>query len=177
MSDVSPDSARVIFVPAGPPTRGVVFVHACRRAFAPHLETFLHAALGRIDRVDWVVQPLMPGMWCADIAWRGPAGSAAAVMSQMLRIPGIFAEATQEPTATTAGMRYALTPELGLWSSATDAHGNSVLNEAQIRSAMQQPVEQIPLRLAQLLGEPWDAVLEPLRASAQRPPAPLVRVV
>ena len=177
MSGVSPDSPRVIPVSAGSPTRGVVFVHACRRAFAPHVESFLHAALGSIGRVEWGVQPLLPGMWCADIAWRGPAGSAAALMSQMGRIPGIFVEATQEPTATTAGMRYALTPELGLWSAAMDAHGNVVLNEAQIRLAMQESAEQMPLTLAQLLGEPWDAVLEPLRASAQRAPAPLVRVV
>lgn len=177
MSDVHPDSPRAIPMPAGPATRGVVFIHACRRAFAPHVESVLHSALGPTLRIDWVVQPVLPGMWCADIAWRGPAGSAAAAMSQMLRFPDIHVEATQEPTASTPGMRYALAPDLGLWSCAMDAHGNVMLNEAQIRLAMQEPSGQVSVRLAHLLGEPWDAVLEPLRAGAQRPAAPLVRVV
>ena len=162
---------------AAAPTRGWLFFHACRKAYAPHVESELARLLSARVSIQWATQTMRPGSCRADIEWRGAAGTAAAVMSSLRMFPGLHAEATEEATACTPGMRYALVPQLGLWSGVMGAAGEVLLSEHQIQAAMALPEAHMRTHLNRALGQPWDEVLEPMRADAQRIPTTLLRVI
>lgn len=159
------------------PTRGWLFLHACRKAFVPHLESELARLFGTRTSIEWATQTLRPSSCRADIEWRGAAGTAARLMSSLRTFPGLHAEVTEEATADTPAMRFALVPDLGLWSGVMGAAGEVLLSEHQILAAMALPEAQMRMHLNQAMGQPWDALLEPMRAEAQRIPTTLLRVI
>lgn len=159
------------------PTRGWVFVHSCRRAFFPHVESVLAEVLGSSHQLQWTTQPAIPNTWRTDVAWRGAASTSARLLHRLRMFPNIYVEVTEEPTPLTDGIRYALVPDLGLWSGAMNAHGDVVLNEEQVRSALRLNERDMQAQLRALLGQPWDEVLEPLRSSSDRVNTPLLRVM
>ena len=64
---------------AVPGTRGVVYLHCCPSAIAPHVEWALAGVLGRPARLQWTGQPAAPPHLRAEATWtragrhRGPA--------------------------------------------------------------------------------------------------------
>jgi hypothetical protein len=74
-----------------------------------------------------------------------------------------------------AGELFRFTPELGVLRNQTDGAGNILLTELQINKALNNSFEEDELRSAlnQILGIPWEEVLEPLRAIDQSELIPL----
>jgi hypothetical protein len=80
-------------------------------------------------------------------------------------------EVTEEPSAGVDGGRWSHTPELGIFHAVTDAHGNVLVPEDRVRSAMstQEPAVMVAdLELA--LGRAWDDELEPFRYAGEGAP-------
>src|ERR1700754_2171742 len=79
-----------------PPTRGVVFMHCCPSAIAPHVEWALAGVLGRPARLHWTAQPAAPGHLRAEAAWTGPIGTAARLAASLRAWPMLVYEVTED---------------------------------------------------------------------------------
>jgi hypothetical protein len=74
------------------------------------------------------------------------------------------------------GIRYAHTPDLGIFFTLTDAAGNSMVGEDRIRYAIelaQGDAAELEHELARALGCAWDDELEPFRQSATNVVTPI----
>lgn len=150
----------------------VLHVHACPPPVVPHLEWAVAGALGVPVRMAWAPQPAQPGAVRAEVAWRAPAGTATRVASALRSYDVLRYEVTEEPSPGADGVRCSFTPELGLFVGSTSANGDVVVGEDRLRAAVLAartggPLEQA---LARLLGEAWDAELEPYRRGAEGAP-------
>lgn len=148
------------------PARGVVFVHSCPRALVAHVEWALTSLLGPGTRISWDLQPVLPGTHRCEVAWRGRAGTAAAVASELRSFPGLRFEVTQDPGSDWEGERYCCTPSLGIFRSAMGPHGDVVIAEDRLRSALARSADgdsDLADEVRALLGTAWDTELEPFR--------------
>lgn len=146
------------------PARGVVFLHSCPRALASHVEWALAAAVGEPVSIDWSEQSLVPGALRAELLWSGPAGFAAQLASALRAFGKLRYEVTEDAFAGREGERYASTPALGLFRASIGAHGDVLVHEERLRSALSCS-DDLAGEIARLIGTPWDDELEPFRAS------------
>ena len=149
---------------------GVLFVHSCPKALAPHVEWALAREIGRTVKLAWDPQPLMPGFVRATADWRGPAGTAPAVASSLFGWQQLRFEISEDASRFADGGRWMHTPALGIFHMQTDRAGNGVLSEHAIHAAIvgaagDPDVLARELRLA--LGEAWDEELEPFRGAEE----------
>jgi hypothetical protein len=162
------------------PTGGVVFIHSAPWALRPHIEWALSAELGAPLRFDWQPQEAEPRACRAEAAWSGPAGSAARLATTLRRFPGLRFEVTEDPTAQSEGLRFAYTPDLGLFHAQTDPAGDLVVTENQLRAVLrhcQGDPAKLLHHLSELLGERWDEELEPFRLAGAVQPTGWLRAV
>ena len=145
-------------------TRGVLFVHACPRAVAAHLEWALGSALGVAIHLDWADQPVAPGQLRSELVWTGEVGTASLIASALNAFPMIRYEVTEEPADGHPGERYAATPNLGLFRADMGEHGDIMVSEERLRSVLNgsEPAE-LGEMISRLIGDPWDDELEPFR--------------
>jgi len=155
-----------------PLVRGVVFIHSCPRALISHVEWCLTNLLGPGVRLHWDDQPVQPGSQRCELGWKATAGTASRIASELRAFPGLRFEVTQEPSASTEGERYACTPSLGIFRAALSHHGDVVVNEERIRSAMARAAagEDLANELRTLLGSAWDEELEAFRFAGEGAP-------
>lgn len=149
---------------------GVLFVHSCPKALVPHVEWALAHEIGRVVKLDWSPQPLLPSTMRAEAIWRGPVGTAAEVASSLFGWQQLRFEITEDQTALTAGGRWMHTPVLGIFHMQTDAAGNGVLSEDAVRAAIigaEGDADRLSRELRLALGEAWDEELEPFRAAEE----------
>lgn len=149
-------------------TTGVLFVHSCPKALVPHVEWALAREIGRVVKLDWSPQPLMPHTMRASIEWRGAAGTACAVASSLFGWQQLRFEVTEDQSSASNGGRWMHTPALGICHLQTDTAGNSVLTEQAIHRAIEQgggEAAAIAQQLRAALGEAWDHELEPFRVA------------
>lgn len=152
--------------------RGVVFIHCCPRALMPHVEWSLASVLGPAARLQWTDQPVMPGTQRAEVGYCAPSGTASKLASNLRAFPGLRFEVTAEPNAYGEGERYAYTPELGIFHATTNIHGDIMINEERLRSAMAKVADGQVLhtQINQLLGTAWDDELEAFRYAGEGAP-------
>ena len=146
-------------------TRGVLFVHSAPRALCPHIEWATGSVLGTRVSLDWTQQPAAPGLFRAEHSWVGPAGTGAQLTSSLRGWTHLRYEVSEEPSLGVDGGRWSHTPELGIFHAVTDVHGNAVVPEDRIRSAMTHmpDVDRVQQELDLALGQAWDDELEPFR--------------
>lgn len=147
---------------------GVLFVHSCPKALAPHVEWALAREIGRTVRLEWTPQPLMPGFVRATANWRGPAGTASAVASSLFGWQQLRFEITENASRVGDGGRWMHTPSLGIFHMQTDRAGNGVLTEHAIQAAIVGAAgdpELLARELRLALGQSWDEELEPFRSA------------
>lgn len=150
---------------------GVLLVHACPRALAPHLEWALASVFDAPVRPEWQDQPLLPAHLRAELGWHGAAGTAARIASALLPMNGLRFEVTVDPADGRPGERFAVTPTLGLFRADTGEHGDLMLHEDRIRAVLRSVAGadanagDIVVGLHRLLGTPWDDELEPFRVT------------
>lgn len=150
--------------------RGVLFVHACTSAVAPHLEWALARVFGASVDVDWAPQPVAPGSVRAEIVWHGPVGTASRIASSLVAFSTIRFEVTEDPADGREGERYAVTPALGLFRGTIGSHGDVLVHEDRLRSLIvgaraggADQIAEVIEEVDRLIGSPWDEELEPYR--------------
>ena len=150
---------------AGAITRGVLFVHSAPRALCPHVEWAAGNVLGVRVAMDWTVQPAGAGFYRAELSWQGVQGTGAKLASALRGWAHLRYEVTEEASHGADGSRWSHTPELGIFHTATDVHGNVVVPEDRIRAALEFGDDPVRLRdeLDLALGQAWDDELEPFR--------------
>jgi hypothetical protein len=154
-------------------TRGVVFVHSAPPALCPHVEWALAGQLGVRVSLDWIVQPAAPGTLRAELSWTGDAGTGARIVSALRGWALLRFEVTEEPTAGSEGTRYSVTPALGVFAATTGLHGDVLVPEDRLRSAVARALESgLPVTDAvdAVLGKAWDDELEPFRRAGEGAP-------
>lgn len=146
-------------------TRGVLYVHSATRAMCPHIEWAAGNALGRSVALEWSEQPAGPGLLRAETIWQGQQGTGARLASALRGWEHVRYEVTEEPSFGSDGGRWSHTPGLGIFHAVTDAHGNIVVPEDRIRTAIEAGGNAADLKRAMdlALGTAWDEELEPFR--------------
>ena len=149
---------------------GVLFVHSCPRALSPHLEWALTRIFGASVALDWSEQPIEPGAVRAEVVWNGPVGMGARIASALLAFTGVRYEVTEDASPGREGERFAATPALGLFRASIGVHGDVMVSEERLRSAMGHVRTRggevsLAEEISRLIGEPWDVELEAFRCS------------
>ncbi len=150
---------------AGALTRGVAFVHSSPRALCRHIEWAASNVLGYNVSFEWVPQPAEPGTVRAELSWSGEQGTGARLASALRGWTHLRYEITEEPSLGADGGRWSHTPELGIFHTMTDVHGNAVVSEDRVRAALEHAADPRRLRaeLDLAIGQAWDDELEPFR--------------
>ncbi len=159
--------------------RGVVFMHCCPSALAPHVEWALAGVLGRPVRLEWTGQPAAPQHLRAEATWTGTAGTAARLAASLRAWPMLVFEITEDGTAETDGERLAYVPGRGFHRRAVSANGDVVVGEERLRGllARARTAEDYEHGITDLLGVAWDAELEPYRLGGDGAPVTLLHQV
>jgi hypothetical protein len=109
----------------------------------------------------------------AELSWQGPAGTASKIASALRGWAMLRFEVTEEPTATSEGERYSATPALGIFAAITSVHGDILVAENRLRTALEATsagTATLSEEIDRLLGRPWDEELEPFRYAGDGAP-------
>ena len=180
--------------------RGVLHVHCAPPALCPHIEWAVAGVLGVPVSMPWVDQPASPGSVRAELLWQSKAGAGGAITSALASWNLIRFEATEDASPGCDAVRYSHTPSLGTFSAVVAANGDVMIPENRLRAAMSLAASaksadsaaggqgelhglrelhaprhpalggSLEDELALLLGEPWDAELEPFRRAGDGAP-------
>lgn len=162
-----------------PNTTGVVFLHCCPAALAPHVEWALAGVLSRPVRLQWSAQPAAPQHLRAEATWTGPVGTASSLAGALRPWPMLVFEITQSATPVSDGERLAYVPGRGFHRSLISVNGDVVVGEERLRGLLSRArsAEDYAHGLAELLGSSWDAELEPYRQGGDGGPITLLHQV
>ena len=166
-------TARTANRPEGAGTRGILYVHSAPSALCPHIEWAVGGVLGLAVSLDWTPQPAQSGTYRAELSWTGSAGSAAEIASALRGWSHLRFEITEEPTASSEGVRYSYTPELGVFHAVTGLHGDIMIPEDRIKAAVVKSAlgdTVLEAEINKLLGKPWDDELETFRHAGEGAP-------
>ena len=144
-------------------TTGVVYVHASPAAVCPHVEWALSSTLSARADLRWKPQPAMPGQLRAVANWVGPVGTGARLANALRSWPVLRFEVTEDPSPGVDGQRFCHTPQLGLWSGAMSANGDTIVGEMRLRALMASGADAMLAELDSVLGTAWDEALESYR--------------
>lgn len=153
--------------------RGVLYVHSAPPALCPHVEWAAAGVLGVPVAMPWVNQPAAPGMMRAELGWQGPPGTAGAITSALAGWNRLRFEVTEEASSGCDAVRYSYAPDLGTFTAVTGGNGDILVPEQRLRAAVARARNggaSLQEELSRLLGEPWDAELEPFRYAADGAP-------
>ena len=178
--------------------RGVLQVHCAPPALCPHIEWAVAGVLGVPVSMPWVDQPASPGAMRAELQWTGKPGAGGAITSALASWNLLRFEVTEDASPGCDPVRYSHTPALGTFSAVVSASGDILVPEGRLRAAMalaalatsgsgrtegklgslrdlhgpRHPAlaGSLEAELGLLLGEPWDAELEPFRRAGDGAP-------
>jgi hypothetical protein len=162
-----------------PITRGVVFIHCCPSALAPHAEWAIAGELGRPVRLEWTAQPVAPMHLRAEADWTGSIGTAHKLAAALRPWPMLVFEITENGTSSSDGERLAYVPGRGFHRSTISANGDVLVGEERIRGLLDRArtADDYAHGLSDLIGEAWDAELEPYRRGGDGSPVTLLHQV
>ena len=145
---------------------GVLLLHSCPRAVAPHVAWALSTVFaGRIEP-DWQEQALVPGSLRAELVWTARPGTAARIASALRAFGQVRCEVTEDARPGRLGERYSMTPTLGLFRADIGEHGDVLIPEERLRSALARVQGHgLAREIERLLGADWDDELEPFRCT------------
>jgi hypothetical protein len=146
-------------------TQGVVFVHSCPSAVAPHVEWAIGSVMGVPVHLEWSAQPVAPGQLRAEASWSGPVGTASRIAAALRSWSMLRFEVTEEPTAAADGERLSYLPGRGFHRSVVSVSGDLMVSEERLRGllARARSADELVHGVHELLGSSWDAELEPYR--------------
>jgi len=150
-----------------------VYVHSAPPALCPHVEWAAAGILGVPVTVPWVIQTAAPGMMRGELGWQGRPGTAGAITSALAGWNRLRFEVTEEASPGCDAVRHSYTPSLGTFTAVTGGNGDILVPENRLRAAMALAADgrmSLEDELSRLLGEPWDAELEPFRYAGEGAP-------
>ncbi|HXZ65307.1 MAG TPA: DUF3145 domain-containing protein [Streptosporangiaceae bacterium] len=178
--------------------RGVLHLHSAPPALCPHIEWAVAGALGVPVSMPWIDQPAAPGSVRAELTWQGRPGAAGAITSALAGWNLLRFEVTEDASPGCDPVRYSHTPSLGTFCAVVAANGDVMISENRLRAAMDLAASaraggrsgnvrlgslrelhgprhpalggSLEDELALLLGDPWDAELEPFRRASDGAP-------
>jgi len=164
---------------AMPATRGVIFVHSCPSAVAPHVEWALGSVLGHRVRLQWSAQPYRPENLRTEADWVGRVGTGSLLAAALRPWPMIVFEVTEDGTSQTDGERLAYLPGRGFHRRMISANGDVVVGEERLRGLLASARDAQDFRhgVEELLGSTWDEELEPYREGGWGQPVTLLHQV
>ncbi len=173
--------------------RGVLQIHSAPPALSPHIEWAVAGIFGVPVKLHWIEQPAAPGSVRTELDWQGRPGISGEIVSALASWNLLRFEVTEEASQGCDAVRYSCTPALGMFRASTGASGDIMISENRLRAALTLassgaegeglgPIRErhggrhpalggsLEAELSLLLGEAWDAELEPFRhASAGAP--------
>jgi Protein of unknown function (DUF3145) len=147
-------------------SRGVLFIHSAPSAVCPHVEWAVAGVLGARANLDWIPQPACVGSYRTELSWQAEPGTSASLASALRGWQQLRYEVTEEPGPGCEGARYSYTPSLGIFHAMTGPHGDILIPEDRLRSAMANAAvgdSDLEHELGRLLGKQWDDELETFR--------------
>ena len=147
---------------------GMVFIHAAARALHKHIAWSLSNALKTEVFLDWTPQPEVAESFRTEIAWSGKPATGAELTSMLAGWQQLHFEVTQDPYLGQSGSRWSFVPALGIVHKTIDDMGNLTVREDEMRAALSRAGNnalELQREMRLLLAEPWDQVLEPMRAA------------
>ena len=173
--------------------RGVLQMHSAPPALSPHIEWAIAGIFGVPVKLNWIEQPAAPGSVRSELDWQGRPGLSGEITSALATWNLLRFEVTEDASLGCDAMRYSCTPSLGMFSASVGANGDIMISENRLRAVMTLAASgadsdrlgairelhglrhpalggSLEAELSLLLGEAWDAELEPFRhASAGAP--------
>jgi hypothetical protein len=173
--------------------RGVLQIHSAPPALSPHIEWAVAGIFGVPVRLDWIEQPAAPGSVRTELDWQGRPGMSGEIASALASWNLLRFEISEDASQGCDAIRYSFTPALGMFSGAVSANGDIMVSENRLRAVLTLAASgddgeglgairelhgprhpalggSLEAELALLLGDAWDAELEPFRhASAGAP--------
>lgn len=153
-----------------PKARGMLFIHSAPAALCPHIEWAIGTIISAPVSLDWTDQPVERGARRAELSWTGPANAGAAIASKLASFGHMRFEVTEEASMGTDGQRFSYTPSLGAFNAITGVHGDILVHEDRIRSALSKGSECLQEELQGILGTPWDDELDVFRHASDDAP-------
>lgn len=151
------------------PAQGLIIIQAANSALFEQIGWTIARTLGYEVFLDWTSQPALPGSGRTELIWRGEPHTGAYLASALAGWQEIYFEVTQEQSAQTAGSRWVYVPSLGLKHRSIDVFGNLTIGEDEMRTAIANAGGNALVlheQLQNLLAQPWENQLEPLRAAS-----------
>jgi len=151
-------------------THGVVQIHSAPSALCPHVEWAVGGIIGVPVRLDWIPQPAERSAYRAEYSWTAAVGASAKLASALKGWQRLRFEVTERATATSEAVRYSYTPGLGVFHATIGLHGDVMINEQRLKTAIAAEALGGPAlhdAIAALLGTPWDDELEVFRRAGE----------
>ena len=143
---------------------GLVLIHCAPSSLLTHVEWTISGISGNPIKLNWVADESKPTTFRSSVSIACSSEEAATLASAFMNLKQLTFEVIhQQPHG---GSRWSFTPALGMFSSSTDEVGNLVINENQIRHAMEKAGSnalKLQAELRKLLGQAWDDALENYR--------------
>src|SRR6266851_2010390 len=159
----------------------------------PYIEWAVAGIFGVPVKLAWIEQPAAPGSVRTELDWQGRPGLSGEIASALAAWNLLRFEVTEEASAGCDAVRYSCTPALGMFTASMGANGDIMISENRLRAALTLAASgadsdrlgairelhgprhpalggSLEAELSLLLGDAWDAELEPFRhASAGAP--------
>jgi Protein of unknown function (DUF3145) len=152
--------------------RGMLHVLSAPLPLCEHVEWVVSGIVQQPVTMSWTRQPACPGTMRSDFGFRARPGTAAAITSALAAWRQLRFEASECRSPGCDGARYSYTPSLGTFAAVIAANGDIVIPEGRLRSAMTAAAtsgSRLEDELTLLLGQDWDAELEPFRQGLSDP--------
>jgi hypothetical protein len=147
-------------------SEGMVFLHLVPSSLLAHVEWTISGISGNPTKINWIPNDSSIPTFRGISTFSAPTDSAATLASAFMNLKQLSFEVIKHSSPDSSGARWSFTPALGMFHSATDEAGNLVVNENQLRLAMERAGSnalRLQAELRKLLGQAWDDELEPYR--------------
>lgn len=145
---------------------GLVLIHQAPSSLLPHIEWTIAGVSQDPSEMFWSESDQKPSTFRARASFRGASGSGAILAAAFMNLKQITFEVIQDADKSGTGSRWSFTPSLGMFHCTTDEAGNLLVNENQIRRAMEiagSNALKLQAELRKLIGQAFDDELENYR--------------
>jgi hypothetical protein len=146
-------------------SHGSLTIFSAPKIVLTHIQWSLSDVLGKPQEIKWNPQPLALGCFRTQISWSGKLGTGAKLASSLRGWHYLKFEIYEAATSGSDGSLFMFTPELGLFRANIGPHGDIMINEHQLNSAMMNSMKEgrIVDEIEKMLGKSWNESLEPFR--------------
>jgi hypothetical protein len=145
-------------------SEGLVLMHLAPSTLLAHVEWTISGISGNPTRLNWIRNDSAQNSFRASAAVACNLEEAATLSSALMNLKQLSFEVIHQ--SENSGTRWSFTPSLGIFHCSTDAAGNLVVNENQLRASIEKAgsnILRLQSELRKLLGQAWDDELEPFR--------------